>query len=44
MLFRTLEGEQKFICHRPNQSPWERPHMISVRDAGDTIFEASENG
>ena len=37
MLFRTLEGELKFIFHQPNASPDERPCVISLRDSGNTI-------
>jgi len=40
MIFKTLEGELKFIFHQPNNSPNERPHVISLKDVGNTIYEA----
>ena len=40
MIFQNLEGELKFIFHQPNNSPYERPHMVSLRDGGNTIYEA----
>ena len=38
MIFTTLEGELKFICHQPNKCPEERPHMVSLKDIGNTIY------
>lgn len=29
MIFTTFEGQKKFICHQPNQSPNERPAIYS---------------
>lgn len=37
MIFRTLEGELKFIFHQPNSTPNERPHVVSLKDTGNTI-------
>ena len=40
MLFKTLEGDLKFIFHQPNNTPNERPHIVSLRDVGNTIYQA----
>lgn len=39
MIFKTTEGELKFIFHQPNNSPNERPRVISLCDVGNTIYE-----
>ena len=39
MLFRTLEGELKFIFHQPNNAPFERPHVVAVKEAENTIYK-----
>ena len=40
MIFKTLEGDLKFIFHQPNNTPNERPHIVSLRDVGNTIYQA----
>lgn len=37
MIFKTLEGELKFIFHQPNRSPLERPHMVALREENGTL-------
>ncbi len=37
MIFRTLEGQLKFIYHQPNKKPLERPHMLDLIEKDDSI-------
>lgn len=32
MIFRTLDGEMKFICHQPNKTPLERPVIVDIEE------------
>lgn len=40
MIFRTLEGGLRFIYHQPNNTPMERPHIVALREEGDTLYAA----
>jgi len=37
MIFRTLQGDLKFVFHQPNVHPLERPHIVDLLDIGNTI-------
>ncbi len=32
MIFRTFEGDLKFICHQPNKTPLERPVIVDIEE------------
>ena len=38
MLFRTGEGELKFVFHQPNRKPFERPRILDTVEDGNTIL------
>jgi arabinan endo-1,5-alpha-L-arabinosidase len=37
MVFRTFDGQLCLTFHRPNQSPDERPHFVTLRETGSSI-------
>ncbi len=38
MIFKTNEGDLKFICHIPNNSPHERPCLFDLVERDDTLY------
>lgn len=38
MIFRNLEGELLFTCHKPNKTPEERPRFVRVEEKDDSLF------
>ncbi len=40
MIFRTAEGELRFIYHQPNNSPDERPHIRRMVEVNGTLCVA----
>jgi len=38
MIFRTSAGRLTLVFHRPNTTPLERPHFVSLREEGGTLF------
>lgn len=38
MIFKRQDGRLAFICHRPNNSPNERPHIYDLEEKDDTLF------
>lgn len=38
MIFRTLDGELKFVCHQPNNSPNERPVIVGLEEKNGLLY------
>jgi len=37
MIFRTYDGRLMFVCHMPNSSPNERPHLTEIYEDGNLL-------
>jgi len=38
MIFKTFDGELKFVCHQPNVGPLERCTLTGLCETDDTLY------